>query len=110
MNMRSWIIGRPARLLSTLALLLGSLNLMVAPALAAEPVPDCTTSDGISSCTVTFEYSGAPATWKVPAGVTTATFEKRRAVRGGQRADATNGRDGTVGRTRRWALVALCAV
>jgi hypothetical protein len=93
MKLNHWSSRRRLRtLLPALALLLAPLGLAATPALAAEPTPDCTTSDGISTCTVTFGYSGAPAIWTVPAGVTTATFDLYGAQGGGGALGGAGGR------------------
>lgn len=66
---RSSLFARGRSLLLTLALLLAPLGL-AAPALAA---PSCSTSGTTVTCTYT--YSGAPESWTVPAGVTSANFD-----------------------------------
>lgn len=62
--------GRLRGLLLALALLLTPLLSVASPALAA---PSCVTSGATVTCT--FSYTGAPETWTVPAGVTSATFD-----------------------------------
>jgi hypothetical protein len=72
--------GRLRGLLFALTLLLAPLLglLSATPALAA---PSCTTSGATVTCT--FSYTGAPETWTVPAGVTSATFDLYGAKGGG---------------------------
>jgi hypothetical protein len=81
-------MGRLRGLLLAVALLLAPLlSLAATPALAA---PSCATSGTTVTCT--FNYTGAPETWTVPAGVTSATFD----LYGAGHSDFVNGKGGRV--------------
>jgi hypothetical protein len=72
MNKITYILTRTVRsVLAALVLLAGLLG-GAAPT-PAQAAPTCTTSGATVTCT--FNYTGAPETWTVPAGVTQATFD-----------------------------------
>jgi len=80
----SYWLGRSAALWRnlTLGLILAVAQLFTGALMGtAQAAPNCTTNGTQVTCT--FDYTGAPETWTVPAGVTEATFDLYGAQGGG---------------------------
>lgn len=85
---RLW--GLFCRLTLAVAYLLALVGITLTNWQPARAAPVCTTSGAVVTCT--FEYTGAPESWIVPAGVTSATFD----LYGAQGTGSTGGKGGRI--------------